>query len=45
MSNLLIVILVILGLGILVCCLSRRFREVFFELIGDLIEAVIDIFD
>lgn len=45
MSSLLIVILVILGIGIVVCCLSRRFREGFFDLMGDLIEAVIDIFD
>jgi hypothetical protein len=45
MSSLLIVVLVIIGLFIIVCSLSRRIRENFFDLMGDLIEAVIDIFD
>jgi hypothetical protein len=45
MSSLLIVILVIIGLVIVVFCLSHRFRERLFDIIDDLIEAVIDIFD
>jgi hypothetical protein len=45
MSSLLIVILVILGVLVIVCSLSRRFRERLFDLMDDFNEALMDIFD